>query len=121
MNSTNVLAENIREKIREIHSFHFTNFLVRNGYFKIFWLIAALGDGICESDQDCLDPEFNMCEVTESCLSLKYFPLAEFPNNTNLNFLNLNNYNCCRRRCYGNENPCDLGQKGKKKFFFKIF
>ena len=72
------------------------------------------GDGICDSDQDCQDPEFNKCELTESCLSLKYFPLADFPNNTNLNYYNQTYYNCCRRRCYGNEIPCDLGMKGCK-------
>ena len=69
------------------------------------------GEGRCLVDDDCLDPDFNMCELTESCVSSIYFPLDEFPFNKPINYLP--NQNCCRRRCYKN-NPCSYDTKGCK-------
>ena len=67
------------------------------------------GDGQCQSDNDCINPEFNKCELFESCLSVNYFPVNEFPNNTNDNY-SLQSQ-CCRRRCYPHF-QCGINQKG---------
>ena len=64
---------------------------------------CLVGEGECIMDNECLNPDFNMCELNETCNSQKYFPLDEFPNNTDLNYQDI--AHCCRRRCYPHE-PC---------------
>ena len=67
------------------------------------------GDGQCQFDEDCKDPEFNKCETVATCTSQTYFPLNEFPNNTDSSY-SLPAH-CCRRRCYPHE-QCLINQKG---------
>ena len=73
-----------------------------------------VGDGECELDEDCVNPEFNMCYKNAPCEEISIFPPEEFPNN----YFN-KNYDdrlsrCCQRRCINNIGGCGLNEKGCK-------
>ena len=75
--------------------------------------MPLIGDGECEVDEDCVNPEFNMCDQESgTCTWSSKFPVDEFPNNKSPNYNELSR--CCRRRCMNKWSSCGLNDKGCK-------